>query len=249
MPTAVIIEDNPAAEQHLRSGLEKHCPEVELLASADTVVQGAKLIRQLQPDILFLDIELPDGTGFDLLDIVGSWPGSVIFITGLNDQAIRAFRYAAVDYLLKPLDLNLLKASVDRAVQQQGQLAEQRQLLQQVVRPGSTQPPDRLALYAQDRIQLVDISNIVRLEAESNYTTFHLMPAKRILVGKTLKSFEALLAEHQFLRVHQTHLVNPTHISEFVKTDGGYLLMQDGAKVAVSVRRRQLVMDYLQGLG
>jgi two-component system LytT family response regulator len=247
MPTAVIIEDNPAAEQHLRSGLQKHCPEVEILASADTVVQGSKFIRQLQPDILFLDIELPDGTGFDVLDIVGSWPGSIIFITGLNDQAIRAFRYAAVDYLLKPLDLDLLKASVDRAVQQQGQLAEQRQLLQQVAKP-SAELPDRLALYAQDRIQLVDIANIVRLEAESNYSTFYLNAAKRIVVGKTLKSFSELLTAHQFLRVHQSHLVNPAYISEFVKTDGGYLLLQDGTKVPVSVRRRQLVMDYLQGL-
>lgn len=247
MPTAVIIEDNPAAEEHLRAGLHTHCPEIDLLASADTVVQGAKLIRQLKPDILFLDIELPDGTGFDVLDIIGEWPGSTIFITGLNDQAIRAFRYAAVDYLLKPLDHSLLKAAVDRAIQQLGKQNEQRQLLQQISQKNNDLP-QRLALYAQDRIQLVEIKNIVRLEAESNYTTFFLTPVKKIVVGKTLKHFALLLTSHHFLRVHQSHLINPSYICEFVKTDGGYLLLKDGTKVPVSVRRRQLVMDFLQKL-
>ncbi|MEL7219906.1 MAG: LytTR family DNA-binding domain-containing protein [Bacteroidota bacterium] len=247
MPTAVIIEDNPAAEEHLRVGLRAHCPTIELLASADTVVQGAKLIRQLKPDILFLDIELPDGTGFDVLDIIGDWSGSTIFITGLNDQAIRAFRYAAVDYLLKPLDHSLLKAAVDRATRQLGQQSEQRQLLQQIAQK-SDDLPSRLALYAQDRIQLVDIEQIIRLEAESNYTTFYLNTGKKIVVGKTLKHFDQLLLSHHFLRVHQSHLINPSYIREFVRTDGGYLLLKEGTKVPVSVRRRQLVMDYLQKL-
>jgi two-component system LytT family response regulator len=248
MLTAIIIEDQPAAEKQLRQYLQAHCQGVEVLAAADTVVQGAKLLRQLQPDLLFLDIELPDGTGFDLLDIMGEWPGSVIFTTGLNDQAIRAFRYAAIDYLLKPIDPALLKEAVAKAENQLGRQHPQRQLLKLAGQPGPTLP-QRLALHAQDRIQLVEIKEIIRLEAESNYTNFHLSKQKPILVGKTLKSFTDLLEEHGFLRVHQSHLINPLFITDFIKTDGGYLLLSEGTKVPVSVRRKALVMDYIAKLG
>lgn len=248
MPTAIIIEDMPAAEERLRLQLRTHCPEVNILASADTVVQGAKMLRKLQPDLLFLDIELPDGTGFDVLDILGDWPGSIIFTTGLDNQAIRAFQYAAVDYLLKPIDAELLKQAVERAISLLGYQQQQQQILREINQP-STTPPQRMALHAQDKIQLVEVSNIIRLEAESNYTTFHLSSQKPILVGKTLKSFATLLEEQQFLRVHQSHLVNPSFITDFVKTDGGYLRLKNGDKIPVSVRRRNLVMEYISQLG
>ena len=185
MLTPIIIEDQPAAEKQLRQYLQAHCPAVEVLAAADTVVQGAKVLGQLQPDLLFLDIELPDGTGFDLLDIMGEWPGSVIFTTGLNDQAIRAFRYAAIDYLLKPIEPALLKEAVAKAEQQLGRQHPQRQLLK-LAGQGGPVLPQRLALHAQDRIQLVEIKEIIRLEAESNYTNFYFSKQKPILVGKTL---------------------------------------------------------------
>ena len=191
MPTAVIIEDMPAAEERLRMQLRTHCPDIEILASADTVVQGAKMLRQLQPDLLFLDIELPDGTGFDVLDILGEWSGSIIFTTGLDDQAIRAFRYAAVDYLLKPIDADLLQQAVQRAIGLLGHQHQQQQILREVNRP-SVKLPQRMALHAQDKIQLVEINDIIRLEAESNYTTFYLQGHKTNLVGKTLKPFEEL---------------------------------------------------------
>jgi len=248
MSRAIIIEDNLAAEQHLRANLLQHCPTVEILDAAATVVQGAKIMRQHQPDLLFLDIELPDGTGFDLLDILGDWSGRIIFTTGLDDQATRAFRYAAVDYLLKPIESEELVAAVARAQQLQGQRREQHRLLRQVSDPQAALPT-RLALHAQDRIQLVEIKDIIRLEAESNYTSFFMASSKRLLVGKTLKGFAELLEAHGFLRVHQTHLVNPAFLTEFIKTDGGYLQLSEGTKIPVSVRRRQLVMDYLSSLG
>ena len=248
MPTAVIIEDMPAAEEQLRRQLHAHCPEVEILASADSVVQGAKMLRQLQPDLLFLDIELPDGTGFDILDILGDWSGSIIFTTGLDDQAIRAFQYAAIDYLLKPIDAQLLQQAVQRATRLLGYQQQQQQLLREVRRPAA-KLPERLALHAQDKIQLVEIEHVIRLEAESNYTNFYLQDQRPILVGKTLKSFANILEEHGFLRVHQSHLVNPAYIRDFIKTDGGYLQLKNGDKIPVSVRRRNLVMVYISGLG
>lgn len=247
MPKAIIIEDNPAAEKQLRAILADKCSDVEVICSESSVVAGAKALKNHSADLLFLDIELPDGTGFDLLDIVGAWPGGLIFTTGLDDQALKAFRYAAVDYLVKPIDADLLVKAVDRAMKTQGTRKEQQELLRHVGQ-GNKQLPDRLALYGQDRIQLINIQDIIRLEAESNYTNFYLNNGKRILVGKTLKNYVELLEEHDFLRVHQSHLVNPAHITEFIKNDGGYLQMSNGNKVAVSVRRRALVMNYFGGI-
>lgn len=247
MHQAIIIEDNPAAEKQLRAILATECPDVEVICSAASVVAGAKALKEYRADLLFLDIELPDGTGFDLLDILENWPGGLIFTTGLDDQALKAFRYAAVDYLIKPISATLLKEAVQRALKTKMAHKEQQQLLRQVSQENHPLPK-RIALHAQDRIQLISIKDIVRLEAESNYTHFFLSSGKRIIVGKTLKSYTELLEEHHFLRVHQSHLINPTHIAEFIKTDGGYLLMNNGSKVSVSVRRRALVMAYFSGL-
>lgn len=247
MPQAIIIEDNPAAEKQLRAILADKCPDVEVIYTAASVVAGAKILKKHSADLLFLDIELPDGTGFDLLDIIDDWPGGLIFTTGLDDQALKAFRYAAVDYLVKPIAADLLKEAVNRAMKTQGARKEQHELLRKVGQ-GNKQLPDRIALHSQDRIQLIAIKDIIRLEAESNYTSFFLNNGKRIMVGKTLKNYAKLLEEHQFLRVHQSHLVNPLHITEFIKTDGGYLLMNNGNKIPVSVRRRTLVVAYFSGV-
>lgn len=247
MTNAIIIEDNLQAEQALRGLLAEIAPQIKIIGSADRVVAGAKLVRVQQPELLFLDIELPDGTGFDLLDIVGEWTGSVIFTTGLDDQALRAFRYAAVDYLVKPIAAEQLIQAVQRASSMTDTSARQsqRQLLQQA---RTDVMPARLAIHGQESIHIVPIADIIYLQAESNYTTFFLASGKKIVVGKTLKTYAELLDEHTFLRVHQSYLINPEYLKEFVKTDGGYLLLKGGEKIPVSVRRRTLVMEYLQGL-
>ena len=146
------------------------------------------------------------------------------------------------------IDADLLVQAVERATRLLGHQREQQTLLREVNQP-TPALPQRMALHAQDKIQLVEIKDIIRLEAESNYTTFHLRQQKPILVGKTLKSFSDLLEEHQFLRVHQSHLVNLAFISDFVKTDGGYLQLKNGDKIPVSVRRKNLVMEYIGKLG
>jgi len=161
MPKAIIVEDNPAAEKQLRAILAAECPEIDIICSAGSVITGAKALKQHSADLLFLDIELPDGTGFDLLDIIGDWSGNLIFTTGLDDQALRAFRYAAVDYLVKPISASLVKKAVDRALKTNEARNEQQQLLRQLGQGGS-QLPDRIALHGEDKIQLVAIKNLVR---------------------------------------------------------------------------------------
>ena len=241
---ALLIDDMPPARAALRADLTAYCPEVTLLGETDSVVTGAKAVRQHQPDLLFLDIQLGDGTGFDLLEILPAPLPKVIFTTASDAFALRAFRYAAVDYLLKPIDPDALRAAVDKAKARSAP-ADFDHLLDNVRRP---EPPQRLALHTQDTIEIVPVGNIIRLEAAGNYTQFFFANGKKLLVTRTLKEFDQLLQDHKFLRVHQSHLVNPNYLKSFVKTDGGYLVLTEGTKVPVSVRKRPEVVKLLERL-
>ena len=249
MLRAIIIDDMPQAVQLLRADLREYCPEVEVIGDAEGVVSGARLIKELKPNLLFLDIQLKDGTGFDLLEILPDGPDfQVIFTTVSDAHAIRAFRYAAIDYLLKPLDPEELQEAVQKAAQLAGQQDKgQLGLLLDAVKQPTA--PRRIVLHTQEKIQVVNVEDIVRCEASSNYTTFFFTDGSKLLVSKTLKEFEKLLQDHPFLRVHQSHLANLQHVKAFLKTEGGYLQMQDGALVPVSFRKRQSVLEALEGLG
>lgn len=242
MPTAVIIEDNPVAKENLLLHLGDYCPDVEVIGHAPSVIQGAKLLRQCSPELLFLDIELEDGTGFDLLEICSNLSAKIIFTTALDHFAVKAFRFAAVDYLLKPVDPDELEVAVRRA-QQQLIHEQQFELLTEQIK--STSAPERIALHTQEKIHIVEIDQIVRCESMSNYCRFFFKNGEKLLVTKTLKSFAATLKDHPFLRVHQSHLVHLPYVKEFVKQDGGYLVMKDGSKIPVSVRKRSVVVATL----
>ena len=239
----------PQAVQLLRTDLQEYCPEVEVIGDAEGVVSGARLIKEQKPNLLFLDIQLKDGTGFDLLEILpDSLDFQVIFTTVSDAHAIRAFRYAAIDYLLKPLDPEELQEAVQKAAQLAGQQDKgQLGLLLDAVKQPSA--PRRIVLHTQEKIQVVNVKDIVRCESSSNYTTFYFIDGSKLLVSKTLKEFEKLLQDHPFLRVHQSHLVNLQHVKAFLKAEGGYLQMQDSALVPVSFRKRQAVLEALEGLG
>jgi two-component system, LytTR family, response regulator len=241
--TAIIIEDIPQAVTMLQADLERLCPEVQVIGVAHSVVSGAKLLQMHQPDILFLDIMLGDGSGFDLLEIVPNLQTSLIFTTASDEHAIRAFRYAAIDYLLKPIDPDLLQKAVQRVGRIKGSPAQSLQLLRETFQnPNRT--PQRLSLHAQDRISIIDIDQIVRCEADDNNTRFVLASDERIYVTKTLKGYELLLEQHGFVRVHQSHLVNTAYLKAFDKRDGGMLLLKNGEQVPVSVRKRAEILNY-----
>ena len=238
---AIIVEDIPDVREALKTALQNHLPEIELLGEADSVVSGAKLVREKRPDLLFLDIELPDGTGFDLLDLVDH-EMQVIFTTGSEEYALKAFQYAAVHYLLKPVDPEALKAAVERLqVNPQGQ--ERYTVLAESL---TESVPSRIALHTSDKIHIVQVADIVRCEADGNYTLFYILGHKPILITRTLKEYDKLLSAAGFVRVHQSHLVQLSQIREVVKTDGTYLIMKDGSKVPISVRKRQAVLESLE---
>jgi two-component system LytT family response regulator len=241
---AIIIDDNPQAIISLKQELADYCPEVEIIGTADGVVSGVKLLKSIQPEVLFLDIQLQDGSGFDVLEILHEINFGVIFTTSSDAFAIKAFRLAAIDYLLKPIDPEQLQEAVARAKDLSGNKKESLHMVMGSMQNGEL--PKHIALHTQDKIQLIKIENIIRCEADGNYTSFYVQSEKALLVTKTLKEFDKTLSPHRFLRVHQSHLINTNQIKEFIKIDGGYLVMRDGAKIPVSVRKRAQVIKFLE---
>jgi two-component system LytT family response regulator len=248
MLTAILIDDMPEALDVLRNDLQAHCTDIQIIGEANSVVSAAKLLRQQTPDLLFLDILLGDGTGFDLLEIFPNLSSNVIFVTASEEFAIKAFRLAAIDYLLKPLNPTDLKAAVQRAKNQQFKSVKSIEILQETIKYPE-QLPKRISLHTIDKILIVNIEDIIRCEADVNNTRFFLQNGESIFVTKTLKYYEDLLSEHTFLRVHQSHLINYRYLQAFLKKDGGYLSLKNNHLVPVAVRKKAEVMALLDQIG
>lgn len=238
MIRAVIIDDIPEAVSVLKSDLENYCVNIEVVGSAGGVVTGAKLIKEEKPDLVFLDIQMPDGSGFDLLEILPETNFKLIFTTASDEFAVKAFKFSAVDYLLKPIDPDELMDAVSR-IEDQNEPAQRIDLLKE-----NFSAPKRIALNTLEKIHIVKVEEILRCESNINYTMFYFTDGTKLLVTKTLKEFDKLLGEHQFIRVHQSHLINANFIKEFIKSDG-YIIMNDGTKVPVSTRKKQVLMDMI----
>lgn len=246
---AIIIDDVAAARETLQEDVTTYCPDIKIIGTADGVVSGAKLLRELKPDLLFLDIELQDGTGFDVLEIVPDLTAKVIFTTASNAYAIKAFRFSATDYLLKPIDPDELMEAVEKAKKEITTIGNQKESINLLLESmKNKQSPRKLALHSQEKIYVSNVEDIVRLEADGNCTFFHFNDKTRLLITKTLKEYDKLLSDAGFLRVHQSHLVNTELIKAYIKTEGGYLLMQNGERVPVSVRKKSEVMKVLDTL-
>jgi len=244
MLTAIIIEDMADALQLLKSDLESHHPEIKVIDTARSVVEAAKLLRKTQPDILFLDIMLGDGTGFDILEIFPDLSSKIIFVTASDEYAIRAFKFAAIDYVLKPYSNEDLATAITRAKDQIEPNKERLSILKNTLAAPETKP-DKISLHTLDKIIIVSLENIVRCEADNNNTVFYLKEGRKIFVTKTLKYFADMLSSYEFLRVHQSHLVNMQCINAFIKSDGGYLLLKNKETVPVSVRKKAEVIEML----
>lgn len=243
--TSFVVEDNSLALDMLVNDITTHLTQVEVLGTAKSVVEAAKLLQKKQPDILFLDIMLGDGTGFDLLEIFPNLTSKIVFITASDQHAIRAFKFAAIDYILKPYSLKDLENSFQKIKHQLKPDKEQLTILKEAVtNPNTTLK--KLSLHTQEKIIVVDIETIVRCKSDNNYTTFYFTNGSKILVSKTLKYYADMLKENDFIRVHQSHLINKHAIKEFIKSDGGYLILNDGSNIPVSVRKKAEVLSILK---
>lgn len=246
---AVIIEDEPNNIENLQGILANWCPAVQIVATATTVEEGVQVIKGHQPSLVFLDIQLHDRSGFDVLKALDDIGFEVVFITAYDQYGIQAIKFSALDYLLKPIDIRELQQAVEKArekivaKQHNGNLEN---LLNFVRRSGMDMP--RIALPMSQETRYVKVNEIVRCEAANNYTHFYLNNGDTILVCKTMKEFAELLKPYDFHRTHQSHLVNLRFVKSLLREDGGVLLMEDAAKVPVSRQNMAAIKQALNGL-
>lgn len=245
MIKAIIVDDMPLAIATLKKDIETHFPKIEILETALGVVTGAKTINNMKPDLIFLDIQMQDGDGFDLLDLLKEPLPKVIFTTASDSHAVKAFQYAAIDYILKPIDIELLSQAIQKAALSMETSQDQIQIAQKALH---NEEQSRIALNTQQELKIVEILDIVRCESFSNYTTFHFSNKEKIVVTKPLKEYEKLLKDKGFLRTHQSHLVNMDYVQSFQKSDGGYLLLKDESMIPVSVRKRPTTLEALKNI-
>ena len=239
--TAIIIDDEMSGREVLRKLIEKHCPEVNVLRMLNSIDTGLSSIREDRPDLVFLDIQMPDGSGFDLLNQLEKIDFEIIFVTAHDDFAIRAFKYSAVDYLLKPLKVSELIDAVNKArIRVEGnQKKENLSFLSERVNPAKKNVlNNKMLLPTLGGYHITDVSDIAYCCSESNYTHFHFVDGKSILVSKTLKEFESVLLEHNFFRIHRSNIINLNCIAKYNKGKGGEVVMKDGAILEVSREKK-----------
>ncbi|MEZ5021264.1 MAG: LytTR family DNA-binding domain-containing protein [Bacteroidales bacterium] len=240
---AVIVDDEPAIRNTITTLLKENFPDISVCAAVGSVTEGCEAVTKNQPDILFLDVELPDGLGFELLRTVTPIRFRTIFITGHQEYALDAIKVSALDYILKPIDEDELKAAIIKARELINHEEEQLKILALTENMQERKVLRRIILKTAEALQLISVSDIIRAEAESNYTHFHLAGGKHIMVSRTLKEYEAMLSGTGLIRVHQSHLVNLNFIDKFFRHDGGYILLKDGTTVPVSPVLKQKVLQ------
>lgn len=244
---AVIIDDEKRTRELIAKLIDSFDLNIETFPIGENIVSGLKAIEDIQPDIVFLDIQMPDGTGFDLLKMLPEKNFEVIFITAHEEFAIKAIKFSALDYILKPIDPEELRKSVEKAVESIDHKKEETQFeaLQLNMQPSQKR---RLVLKTQESVHVVDLDKIIRCEADRNYTSFYLIDHKKIVVSKTLKDYETLLTGHNFLRVQQSHLINLDYVDRYDKAHGGSVVMKDGTEVPLSPNKRDIFFKILENL-
>ena len=248
MINAVIIDDEKDSIDTLKWKLENYCSDVTVVASFDSPADGVKYLRENPPDLLFLDIEMPMLTGFDVLEEIGhDISFDIIFITAYDNFGIQAVKFSALDYLLKPVQNKELKDAIEKHIKkaQYKIPAEQIDVLLTNVQAEKKGKLGRIALASKESIEFVDPHDIVVCEANSNYTNVYLIDGKKKVISKTLKEFEDMLKPFDFFRPHNSHLVNLSRVTEFIRGDGGYLVMENKMKIPVSKNKREALLDLL----
>lgn len=247
MIRCVLIDDESNSLEMMEWLLKTYCPQVVIEAMCNSASKGIEAINKLKPDVVFLDIEMPHMNGFDMLEQFDKLTFDVVFCTAYDQFAIKAFKYSALNYLLKPIDPEDLKETVRRIEEKKAAPSkEQIELLFQNIRQTTKQTVQRIALTTGDGMIFVPTSDILYCQAESNYTSVVLSGGKKVLVSKVLKDIDEALSGPDFFRIHNSFLVNMNHISKFVRGDGGYVVMEDGTTVSISRSRRQEFMDMFE---
>ena len=245
MLKAILIDDDQSNLSGLREKLNKHCPQVEIVALCDNAKAGIIAIEDYRPDIVFLDIEMPVMNGFVMLQQLSFKNFELIFVTAYDSYAIKAIRFSALDYLVKPVEIGELKAAVSKAEVNRSKhtVDSQVDLLMEFLHRKN---PTRIPIPSSDGLQFLNLDDIIYLEANNNYTSIFLTTGQKFVVSRTLKDFEDLLPTDIFIRIHHSNIINKTLIEKYIRGDGGQVVMRNGIVLDVSKRKKT---DFLQAIG
>ncbi|HEV7782824.1 MAG TPA: LytTR family DNA-binding domain-containing protein [Chitinophagaceae bacterium] len=247
MLKAILIDDEASSLNSLRQKILQHCPEVMVIAVCDDPQQGLEAVNTLEPDLVFLDIEMPVINGFTLLQKLSFKNFELIFVTAYDHYAIKAIRFSALDYLVKPVEIEYLANAVARAVEKRNKTVPNNrlELLLENITAEKTKFR-RIAIPTTEGIQFVKVEDLMYLEASVNYTKFHLQNNIRYTVSKTLKEFEDMLTDGTFLRIHNSYIVNKNFVEKYIRGEGGQVILSDGTMLDVSKRKKA---EFLKAIG
>ncbi len=243
MVKSILIDDEQSQRQNLGKLIHNCCPELEIIGEANSMESGKDAIIKYEPDLVFLDVEMPGGSGFDLLQMLSAINFAIIFVTAYEKYALEAIRFSALDFLLKPVQEEELLRAVGRVgLIRQAEYLKKIDLLHE-----NRQKLDKIALPSPDGLRFIRISEIIRCQADGNYTWFHLKNGEKILVTTTLKEYDELLNSHNFFRIHHSHLVNLDAVSRYKRGEGGFAILEDGSEIEVSRRRKEEFLKIMKG--
>jgi two-component system, LytTR family, response regulator len=248
MIKAIIIDDEPELRDMNKTLLEKNFKNIEVLASCGTVKEGVLLIDSLKPQLILLDIQLSDGSGFQVLQDIKPYKFSVIFITAHNEFAVRAIKFSALDYILKPVNETEFCQAIERALETINTTFVNRQVDTFFDYYDRKTQNRNIVLKTAESINIVEIGDIMYCRSDNSYTTFYLKSKQKILVSKGMKEYEEILTDYGFFRPHHSFLVNLKYISRLDKTDGGFLILKDNTEIPVSTRRKAKLIQVLENL-
>lgn len=246
---AVIVEDEKHSRETLKNLLEEFCVNIEVIGLAASVSEAIEIIKLKKPDVIFLDIELQTGTGFDVLEQVTHLDFEVVFTTAFEQYAIKAVKFSSLDYLLKPIDLDELQRAVEKAQNKKNQTTYKKQLETLMLNLKQKKPSlNKICLATADGFEFINVDTIVYCKAEGSYTAFILKDNSKLLVSKHLKEYENLLLEQDFMRVHNSFLINLKEVKKYVKADGGYIIMNNNDTVNVSRSKKDDFIKVMSAL-
>lgn len=243
MIRCVVVDDEKQSRSILISELGEYKDQIKIIAEADSVITAVDIINDFRPDVVFLDVHLGDGTGFNVLEKLEWKECKVVFVTAFDEYAIKAFQFNAIDYILKPISLEEIARVVNKLTQSEA--LNETELNNNLLSSYKNVSPNRIAISNSDGVHLLEIEDIIRCEADGNYTKICLINGELILTSKTLKEYDTMLMEFNFERVHNSHLVNMRHIKKYLNKESGYLQLSDGTQIPVSQRKKSYVLSIL----
>jgi len=244
---ALIIEDELKSREMLAALIKSNFPEITILGMAKNVKEAVELIKTHSPNLLFLDISMPDGSGFDVLEQTQDFNYDIVFTTATDKHALKAIKYSACDYLLKPIDIEELKVTAQKLLQKKSpsfpSIENLQFLIQNLKRADDNY--SKITLPTGNAYEIINVKDIIRCEADGSYTNFFLVGGKKLMVSASLKHYEDLLPAKDFIRIHHHHLINMNHVIRYLKIDGGYAIMSDDSQIEISRRKKDAFIERL----